>query len=338
VARVENADSRPTQLQGLIDTLVDFVEGNHEFPVNAVVWEHIRTLDALIGQRCIALGITIPTLEDVTNPAILRLGFTKILYRRLRSGHIGVFVSNNWLQAMRALRIAAIDDDARPTQIAKPANPTEALEIAKFCKDEADALRALSMHTNSDLKESCRTVLHQLRQRLRAARQPDLASKVDLQNLNPLSVIPLLSEIQRALEDFAERSVALTDEATSDTNAIEPAKIVIDPDASPEPDGPHPPNRLVFGGKEKTLQTLPWLLIQYMWERDFAPIDDVCQHLWHDPEKMIPDRALMSAQVKANKALKELGVGWLLSRKSGYMRKVEPPKGRQPKKKPRKGR
>jgi hypothetical protein len=54
----------PNQLQVFIDALVDLVRDNHERPVSETTWQQILDLDARIGQRCLELGITIPSLKD----------------------------------------------------------------------------------------------------------------------------------------------------------------------------------------------------------------------------------------------------------------------------------
>ena len=143
----------PNQLEGFIDSLVELVRVNHERPVSETTWQKILALDALIGHKCLELGIAIPSLGDDTAREIQRLGFTKVLYRKLPSGHRGVFTSDNWQQAMSALRIAAIADDAPAISTAtKPKDSRsaeEALKIAKFCEDEAAALRELFKYSGS---------------------------------------------------------------------------------------------------------------------------------------------------------------------------------------------
>ena len=144
---------------------------------------------------------------------------------------------------------------------------------------------------------------------------------------NPLPVLGLLSQVQDALGSSANgppQTAANSSGIEGQDNTIKSdPKSVATPsmvaDRPQEPDGPHPPNRLLFAGKEMALEPIPWRLAAYMWERDRAATDDVCQYVWSERTDIVPEHALKVAQGKVNKSLTELGVDWRLGIKSGYV-------------------
>lgn len=90
------------------------------------------------------------------------------------------------------------------------------------------------------------------------------------------------------------------------------------------PDGPYPPNSVRFSGRDAVLQPIAWHLLSYMWDRNNAPFDDVCQNVWGDPEKLVADRAVKNAILKVNAVLDAISVPWRLGIKSGHVVKKSP--------------
>ncbi len=90
-------------------------------------------------------------------------------------------------------------------------------------------------------------------------------------------------------------------------------------DLSIRPDGIYPPNSIRSSGRDATLQPLAWRLLGFMWEKESAALDDVCQEVWGDPENLVADRAVKNAIGKVNSALQSVAVPWRLGIKSGHV-------------------
>jgi hypothetical protein len=225
---------------------------------------------------------------------------------------------------MSALRIAAIADDSPVIPNAKPedaGSADTAKDIAKFCREEADALRGIFKCSGSS--EPARAVLQLLYERLKQARHFDLAARIDTKDFNPSldSVLSLLSQIRQSLEDFAARGAT----GATATQFNKTAKTTIQPEAfrgaSPEPDGPELPDKLRFNGQEIDVEPIPLRLIDYMWNRDKAKIDAVCASVWGEKGDADNANAFKAAQRRANRSLSQLRVPWRISTKQGYVSK-----------------
>jgi len=88
--------------------------------------------------------------------------------------------------------------------------------------------------------------------------------------------------------------------------------------ATAAPDGPQPPNLLQFQGKLYKLQPLHWQIVNYMWNRGSAPIEDAIEAIWGADAS---DNTFRAAVSKVNGRLSEIGAitAIELSVKNGYL-------------------
>jgi hypothetical protein len=86
----------------------------------------------------------------------------------------------------------------------------------------------------------------------------------------------------------------------------------------PPPDGPAPPNLLYWGGNgvPHELPPIPWRMLQFMWGKESAPIEQVEAHVWgHDAT----DDAIKSALYDLNRRLAEIDVPLTYGRAGAYI-------------------
>ena len=196
-------------------------------------------------------------------------------------------------------------------------------EAAEWCKTEAGGIRA-SLKFADVPPQTCRNVSFSLVRMLFQVGQQELANKIDLASGihdAPFRVIGLLTqtsaELERIASDLESAPKQLPPLPPATTTGAGPTPMIAEMQS--EPDGPHPPNRLVFRGTEATLEPIPWRLIEYMWSRQQAAADDVCRHVWGESGERVGEGAVKVAQNKVNKALKSLGVPWRLRTKAGHL-------------------
>jgi hypothetical protein len=86
--------------------------------------------------------------------------------------------------------------------------------------------------------------------------------------------------------------------------------------SGPAADGPAAPVLFRWKGKSCDLPPLPWRLLNYLWTRGAANVQEVEDAVWGGPASQ---NAIRSALYKANTALAEAGLPVSLSQKSGQI-------------------
>ena len=83
--------------------------------------------------------------------------------------------------------------------------------------------------------------------------------------------------------------------------------------------GPVPPNLFYSNGEPFELPPRIWRLIDYMWNRDRASLEEVEDAVWG--EEMMGEKTVASTVSRANRRLQEIGCPMLLTIKQGYLLK-----------------
>lgn len=85
-------------------------------------------------------------------------------------------------------------------------------------------------------------------------------------------------------------------------------------------DGPAPPNRLIWDGHSHELPPRLWRLLNFMWNRDKASLQELDVEVWD--REVVRSKTVNSAVSRLNTILLTIGCPMVLSAKRGYVVKI----------------
>lgn len=85
--------------------------------------------------------------------------------------------------------------------------------------------------------------------------------------------------------------------------------------------GPVPPNKLRWNGRDYELESKPFRLLEFMWDRQQTQAGFAADHVWEPNHDWTP-KALRNHVSKVNAVLLEANIGWTLSFAKGFISKI----------------
>ena len=113
-------------------------------------------------------------------------------------------------------------------------------------------------------------------------------------------------------EFSAAKAPGLTKQLPGGDNRAEDKKL---------PDGPCPPNLLIWKGETYSIPPMQWQLLKYMWDRKSAAFEYVEAAMYGELDDS-PESGVKSALGKLNPRLLKSGVPWTLGFKNGHIIKL----------------
>jgi hypothetical protein len=260
------------------------------------------------------------TLETIKEYLIARHNLTRKEVGKMTMGEIAYVLRQDYetqqsAQQKPAAPPARVKDDTTETENPQPPDDPRLEQLLEACRNAELIIAGLknvqdASHVQQDVEKTVKKVWEQAWWCSGVANRPP-------------ELIPIKNEVEarNLLSRLEEWAVSQRPKETEEVG-----KPKVAPAGHTPSQGPTPPNLLYWEDDRHELQRheLPprlWSLVNYMWDRDKAPVQEVTKHVWEDEGLEVADATIRSTISRTNVKLQSFGISWTLSYRDGFVLK-----------------